>query len=130
MAPLSNNSAATTEADSFPVDQTRAFGKLILFGEHFVVYKVPALVGAVSAYTDCKLEFTAEPGLEVIDNRPAVPHYKEKKYDEGVEAIKLTLAHMGIDPEKRGVKVHSVATSVPFQALVHRQLKWYLLLVL
>lgn len=105
MAPLSNNSAATTEAVSFPVDQTRAFGKLILFGEHFVVYKVPALVGAVSAYTDCKLEFTAEPGLEVIDNRPAVPHYKEKKYDEGVEAIKLTLAHLGIDPEKRGTKL-------------------------
>ena len=30
--------------------ETRAFGKLILFGEHFVVYKVPALVGAVAAW--------------------------------------------------------------------------------
>lgn len=28
--------------------KTRAYGKLILFGEHFVVYKVPALVGAVA----------------------------------------------------------------------------------
>ena len=31
----------------YNVAETRAFGKLILFGEHFVVYKVPALVGAV-----------------------------------------------------------------------------------
>ena len=53
--------------------RTRAFGKLILFGEHFVVYKVPALVGAVSAYTDCEIEWTEEPGLQVVDNRPAVP---------------------------------------------------------
>ena len=29
--------------------QCRGYGKLILFGEHFVVYKVPALVGAVAA---------------------------------------------------------------------------------
>jgi mevalonate kinase len=28
--------------------KTRAYGKLILFGEHFVVYKVPALVCAVA----------------------------------------------------------------------------------
>lgn len=90
---------------SFPVDKTHAFGKLILFGEHFVVYKVPALVGAVSAYTDCKLEYSAEPGLEVIDNRPAVPLYKEKKMDEGIEAINLTLTHLGIDTKKRGVKL-------------------------
>ena len=29
---------------------TRVYGKLILFGEHCVVYKVLVLVGAVSAY--------------------------------------------------------------------------------
>ena len=89
----------------FPKDQTRAFGKLILFGEHFVVYKVPALVGAVSAYTDCELQYLDEPGLEVVDNRPAVPKYKEQKYDEGMEAINLTLNHLGVDVNKRGVKL-------------------------
>lgn len=92
-------------ADAFPIEKTRAFGKLILFGEHFVVYKVPALVGAVSAYTDCKLEYLPKPGLEVVDNRPAVPNYKEQKHDEGMEAINLTLTHLGVDTKQRGVKL-------------------------
>ena len=92
-------------ADEFPTDQTRAFGKLILFGEHLVVYKAPALVGAVSAYTDCKLEYLDKPGLEVIDNRPAVPLYKVKKKAEGDEAINLTLTHLGVDPKARGVRL-------------------------
>lgn len=92
-------------ADDFPTDQTRAFGKLILFGEHLVVYKAPALVGAVSAYTDCKLEYLDEPGIEVIDNRPAVPLYKEQKKDEGDDAINLTLTHLGVDPKVRGVRL-------------------------
>jgi len=43
------------------------------------VYKVPALVAAVSAYTDCECAFTEAPGLEVVDERPAVPGYKKEK---------------------------------------------------
>ncbi|KAL7537810.1 hypothetical protein ACHAXR_008096 [Thalassiosira sp. AJA248-18] len=92
-------------ADDFPTDQTHAFGKLILFGEHLVVYKAPALVGAVSAYTNCKFECMDKPGLEVIDNRPAVPFYKDKKKDEGDKAINLTLTHLGVDTKARGVKL-------------------------
>ena len=85
--------------------RTRAFGKLILFGEHFVVYKVPAVVGAVAAYTDCDCEFSDTPGLEVIDDRPAVPGYKVEKKAEGDEAIGIVLKHFNIDPAKRGVKL-------------------------
>jgi len=92
-------------ADDFPIDRTRAFGKLILFGEHLVVYKAPAIVGAVSAYTDCRLEYLDAPGLEVVDNRPAVPRYKEEKKDEGDAAIGLTLAHLGVDPTVRGMRL-------------------------
>ena len=87
-------------------NQTHAFGKLILFGEHFVVYKAPALVGAVAAYTDCKVEFTeGKAGVEVVDERPAVPNYKVQKKEEGEEAVALVLAHMGVDTSTRGVKL-------------------------
>lgn len=85
--------------------RTRAYGKLILFGEHFVVYKVPALVGAVSAYTDCDVEFTSKPGLDVIDNRPAIPGYKVKKKDEANVAIQNVLTHLKFDVKERGMVV-------------------------
>jgi len=86
---------------------THAYGKLILFGEHFVVYKVPALVGAVSAYTDCEFEFMEDgkTGLEIVDDRPAVPLYKEKKKKEGDVAIGLVLKHFGLDPSERGIRL-------------------------
>lgn len=86
------------------LDRTRAYGKLILFGEHFVVYKVPALVGAVSDYTDCEawVELADETanrpaGLTIIDHRPAVPLYKEQKAAEGQEAVQLVLDHFHLD---------------------------------
>mmetsp|Transcript_3264 Transcript_3264/g.4777 ORF Transcript_3264/g.4777 Transcript_3264/m.4777 type:complete len:347 (-) Transcript_3264:130-1170(-) len=85
--------------------RTRAFGKLILFGEHFVVYKVPALVGAVAAYTDCECEFLEDAGLEVVDNRPAVPGYKVEKKEEADHAIDLVLKHFNLDPNERGMKL-------------------------
>jgi mevalonate kinase len=101
------NSRLSSIMSAFPIDKTRAFGKLILFGEHLVVYKAPALVGAVSAYTDCQIEYLDDaPGkLEVIDNRPAVPLYKDTKKEEGDEAINLTLKHLGVDPAVRGIRL-------------------------
>lgn len=88
------------------LNRTHAYGKLILFGEHFVVYKVPALVGAVSSYTDCECEITAGgEGVEVIDNRPAVPNYKDKKRAEGNEAIALVLKHLNVDTTTQNVKL-------------------------
>ena len=97
-----------TSADSdSKLEKSHAYGKLILFGEHFVVYKVPALVGAVAAYTDCSIEVADvdekdaanenETGVvEIVDNRPAVPNYKTKKAEEAKKAIDLVLNHFKI----------------------------------
>lgn len=84
------------------------FGKLILFGEHFVVYKAPALVGAVSAATTCVVEPSNAQwshGLIIEDNRPAVPGYKDEKAEEMLNATNMVLQHMGWDVAKRGIKI-------------------------
>jgi mevalonate kinase len=86
----------------------RGFGKLILFGEHFVVYKVPALVGAVAAYTDCTVSISDAEwshGLIVEDNRPAIPGYKDEKAEEMLAGTQLVLKHMGFDTAKKGIKI-------------------------
>ena len=85
--------------------RTHAYGKLILFGEHFVVYKVPALVGAVAAYTNCECEYLESAGLEIVDNRPAVPGYKVEKAEEAEQAIKLVLDHFKLDTNVKGMKL-------------------------
>ena len=58
------------------------------------------------AYTDCEAEVVkGGTGVEVIDNRPAVPHYKEKKKDEGDQAIGLVLKHFGLSGETHNIKL-------------------------
>ena len=86
-------------------EHTKAFGKLILLGEHFVVYQVPALVGAVAAFTDCQVEKNSDEtsDLEIVDNRPAVPNYKVQKAEEGEKAIKLVFDHLKIS--SKGLKL-------------------------
>ena len=64
------------------------------------------MVGAIAAYTDCDVEFSpTHPGLEIIDDRPAVPGYKAEKKEEGDEAVSIVLRHFNIDPSKEGVKI-------------------------
>ncbi len=104
----SNNGSEsnTTRTNDGMASAHKGYGKLILFGEHFVVYKVPALVAAVSDYTDCTVEIGEGSGVTTIDDRPAVPGYKVEKKDEADEATRLVLKHLGVDYEKQAVKVH------------------------
>jgi mevalonate kinase len=98
----------TSTAAVAALAKTKGYGKLILFGEHFVVYKVPAYVGAVAAYTDCAMEYTdSESGdsLEIIDDRPAVPDYKVQKADEAKEAVNLVLKHFGLLGRNKAIKL-------------------------
>ncbi|KPA73913.1 putative mevalonate kinase [Leptomonas pyrrhocoris] len=82
------------------------YGKVILFGEHFVVHGAPAIVAGISEYTACRLEATpGVPGLQVDDRRPAIPGYITQKREEQKRAHQLVLDHLHIDVSKDGLKV-------------------------
>ncbi len=80
------------------------FGKTILFGEHFVVYGLPAIASAISDYTLAEVE-EGEEGLTLIDNRPAVEGYKEVKQGEISRGLELILNFMKIDVNKTPLKI-------------------------
>ena len=60
----------------------QGYGKTILFGEHFVVYGLPALASALGSKTIATVEKISGSGYVLQDDRPAVPGYKEEKIDE------------------------------------------------
>lgn len=81
------------------------YGKTILFGEHFVVYGVPALASAIGAATTCVVESKDGTGYELIDDRPEVPGYKEKKFEDQKISIKNVLDFMGVNLDEKALKI-------------------------
>ncbi|MHA2203686.1 MAG: mevalonate kinase [Candidatus Hodarchaeales archaeon] len=81
------------------------YGKTILFGEHFVVYGVPALASAIGDTTTCVVESIDGKGYKLNDDRPEVPGYKEKKFDEQKVSIKNVLDFMGVNLENTSLKI-------------------------
>jgi mevalonate kinase len=74
------------------------FGKVILFGEHFVVYGVPGIVSAIDSTTDVEVKKTGKE-LVINDGRKASRGYAEKKKLQQIESIERMLKKMGLDPK-------------------------------
>ena len=85
----------------------KGYGKVILFGDHFVVYGLPGIVAALADYTEARIE-KGNPGsgVVIIDDRPETPGYKEKKLGERERAMDLILKCMKIDPEKTPLRIN------------------------
>ncbi|MHA2225775.1 MAG: mevalonate kinase [Candidatus Hodarchaeales archaeon] len=81
------------------------FGKTILFGEHFVVYGVPALASAIGDSTTCIVESEDGEGYELNDDRPEVAGYKDKKFDEQKTSLKNVLDFMGVNLDEKALKI-------------------------
>ncbi|MFW9805674.1 MAG: mevalonate kinase [Candidatus Thorarchaeota archaeon] len=80
-------------------------GKTILFGEHFVVYGLPALAAGISSETEAVITRKRSFGWTLVDDRPAMPGYKEKKYEEQKVSINNMLEHLNIDVTKTGFQI-------------------------
>ena len=74
------------------------FGKVILFGEHFVVHGVPGIVSAIESSTDAEVTKTGK-GLVIKDERKAAKGYAEEKRLQQIESIERMLKTMGLDPK-------------------------------
>ncbi|MFH1240104.1 MAG: mevalonate kinase [Candidatus Diapherotrites archaeon] len=83
----------------------KGYGKSILFGEHFVVYGLPAIASALGDYTEAKVELTEGTGWELQDERLATPGYKKEKYDEQVDSINRVIDAAGIDLSDKKLKI-------------------------
>ena len=74
------------------------YGKVILFGEHFVVHGVPGIVSAIDSTTDAEVK-KAVKGINVRDERKTAKGYSEEKRLQQLESIQNMLKAMGIDPK-------------------------------
>lgn len=83
----------------------KGFGKTILFGEHFVVYGLPAIASALEAYTTAEVEIVEGNGWIMNDQRSATPGYKEKKYDEALQSIQNVIEYLDIDTKDQKLEI-------------------------
>jgi mevalonate kinase len=74
------------------------FGKVILFGEHFVVHGVPGIVSAIDSTNDAEVTKTAK-GITVRDVRKTAKGYAEEKRLQQLESIGRILKAMGMEPK-------------------------------
>lgn len=80
------------------------FGKVILFGEHFVVHGVPGIVSAIDLTVDAEVKRIRE-GINVRDERKGARGYTESKKTQQKESIERMLKAMGIDSEKASLGI-------------------------
>jgi len=95
------------------------YGKVILFGEHFVVDGLPAIASAIADRTVAEATIAKGPapaaragtyvidgeGWTLYDNRPETPGYKKEKAEEQRKAIDLMLKFMKVDVQKNPLRL-------------------------
>jgi mevalonate kinase len=74
------------------------FGKVILFGEHFVVHGVPGIVSAIDSTADAEVRRTKK-GITIVDERKGAKGYAEEKKAQQLESIDRILKAMEIEPK-------------------------------
>jgi len=83
----------------------KGYGKVILFGEHFVVHNVPSIVSAMAKATTAIVERFEGSSWTLDDRRPATPGYKEDKIGQQRDSIERVLRAAGFDASKTPIKI-------------------------
>jgi mevalonate kinase len=71
------------------------YGKVIIFGEHFVVHGVPGVVSATDAKTDAEVK-KIQKGITINDERKGSKGYAEEKRLQQIESIQRMLKAMSL----------------------------------
>lgn len=78
------------------IGKGHGYGKIILFNEHFVVYGIPAIVGAISKKTIAVVEKSKTRKFELLDERLETPGYKLEKLEHQKDSLERIFEAMGI----------------------------------
>ncbi|MEM3397366.1 MAG: mevalonate kinase [Thermoplasmata archaeon] len=84
------------------------YGKVIIFGEHFVVHGLPSIVCAIGMKTTATVSILKKKdfsGFEIEDLRPETPGYKKEKEAQMYKSISLMCDYCGIDLTKTPLKI-------------------------
>jgi len=75
------------------------FGKVILFGEHFVVHGIPGIVSAIDSTNEAIVKRT---GTETVvkDERKTAKGYSQEKQKQQLESIDRMLKAMGVEEQR------------------------------
>jgi len=101
---LSNLHIAILGKGCYVMGKGYGFGKVILFGEHFVVHGVPGIVSAIDSTTDAEVK-KAPGGITIKDERRGSKGYTEEKRAQQIESIERMLKTMGIEPQTASFRI-------------------------
>ena len=80
------------------------FGKVILFGEHFVVHGVPGIVSAIDSTADAVVKKNNNQ-IDIRDERKGSKGYAQEKKLQQFESINRMFKKMELNPDTIGLKI-------------------------
>ena len=81
------------------------YGKTILFGEHFVVYGIPAIASGISLKTMASVKPVSGKDYVLHDDRQATPGYKQDKFEQQKDSLRRVFKEFDFNPQENPVEI-------------------------